>query len=109
MESVNLKAAITLVCLGIILVAVSIPLYFGKIRMNCYYGFRVRKAFESNENWYLINRYGAKSLMCWSAVIIAIGITCVFIDPQAVLTVSKIAFVSVVVPVVQTLYYARSL
>jgi SdpI/YfhL protein family len=109
MESVNVKAAIILVSLGIILVAVSVPLYFGKIRMNYYYGFRIRKAFESDENWYEINRYGAKSLMCWSVVIIAIGITCVFMDSQVVLTVSKIAFASLLVPVVQTLYYARRL
>jgi hypothetical protein len=109
MESVNVKTAITLVCLGIILIAVSIPLYLGKIRMNCYYGFRIRKAFESNDNWYVINKYGAKSLLWWSAVIIAIGITCLFIDPQAVLTLAKIAFVSVLVPVVQTLYFAKRL
>jgi SdpI/YfhL protein family len=76
METVNAKTAVTLVCLGLILIGVSIPLFLGKIKMNCVYGFRIRKAFESEENWYRINRYGAKALMGWSVIIVAIGITC---------------------------------
>ena len=50
MESINVKTAVTLVCLGFILVAVSIPLYLGKIKMNRFYGFRIRNAVESEEN-----------------------------------------------------------
>ena len=109
MESVNVKTAITLVCLGFILIAVSIPLYLGKIKRNYVYGFRIRKALESEENWYSINRYGAKALMSWSVVIMAIGIICLYIEPQHVLTVAKVTFISLLVPVVQTLYYARRL
>jgi len=109
MESVNVKTAITFVCLGSILIAVCLPLYLGKIKMNPVYGFRIRKAFESSENWYKINRYGAKAVMCWSVVIMAIGIMCLFIQPPAVLPAAKIAFVSVLVPVVVTLYYAKRL
>jgi hypothetical protein len=52
METVNAKTAITLICLGFILIGVSIPLLLGKIKMNYFYGFRIRKAFESEENWY---------------------------------------------------------
>ena len=73
MDTVNAKTAVTLVCVGIILIVVSIPLYLGKIKMNSYYGFRFQKAFESEENWFLINRYGAKAMMCWSVIIMAIG------------------------------------
>jgi hypothetical protein len=109
MEPVNLKTAVTLLCLGFILIAVSIPVYLGKIRMNCYYGFRIRKAFESEENWYTINRYGAKALMYWSVVIMAIGIVCLYIEPQSVLTVAKLTFLSVIVPIIQTFRYARRL
>jgi uncharacterized membrane protein len=109
MESVNAKTAVTLVCLGFILIAVSIPVYLGKIKMNRYYGFRIGKAFESEENWYLINRYGAKALMCWSGVIVAIGIACLFIEPQSVLTVANLTFLSVIVPIILTFRYARRL
>jgi hypothetical protein len=109
METVNAKTAVTLICLGTILIAVSIPLYLGKIKMNYFYGFRIRKAFESEENWYAMNRHGAKALMCWSVVIMAIGIACLYIEPQHVLTVAKVGFISLLVPVAQTVWYARRL
>jgi SdpI/YfhL protein family len=78
METVNAKTAATLVCLGLILIGVSIPLLLGKIKMNYFYGFRIRKAFESEENWYEINSYGAKAMIRWSLVIIAAGIACLY-------------------------------
>jgi uncharacterized membrane protein len=109
MEGVNVKTAITLACVGIILIAVSLPLYLGKIKMNGVYGFRIGKAFESEENWYRINRYGAKALMCWALIIMAIGIMCLYIDPQSVLTVAKASFLLLLVPLVQTVLYARRL
>ncbi len=109
METVNAKTAITLVCLGFILIAVSIPLLLGKIKMNRAYGFRIPKAFESEENWYTINSYGAKAIIRWSVVIMAIGIACLYIEPQHVLTVATVSFISLLVPVIQTVYYARRL
>lgn len=109
LETVNAKAAVTLVCLGIILVAVSVPLYLGKIKKNHFYGFRIRKAFESEENWYLVNRYGARALMCWSVIIISVGISCLYIDPRYVLTVTNVAFLSLLAPVFLTLFYAKKL
>jgi hypothetical protein len=109
MATVNVKTAVTLVCLGLILIAVSIPLYLGRIKRNPVYGFRIRKAFESEENWYLINRHGAKARMDWSLVIMAIGIACLYVEPRHVLTVAKIGFLSSLAPTVQTLYYARRL
>jgi hypothetical protein len=109
MESVNAKTAITLICLGFMLIAVSIPLLLGKIKMNRAYGFRIRKAFESEENWYTINSYGAKATIRWSVVIMAIGIACLYIEPQYVLTVAKVGFISLLVPIAQTLWYAKRL
>ncbi|HMK34206.1 MAG TPA: SdpI family protein [Desulfomonilaceae bacterium] len=109
MESVNVKTAVTLVGLGIVVILVSIPLLLGKIKMNCAYGFRIRKAFESEENWYTINRYGSKALMCWGVCVMILGISCLFVAPQSVLTVAKLTFLSVIVPIIQTLRYARRL
>jgi hypothetical protein len=108
-ETVNAKTAVTLICLGVILIAVSLPLYLGKIKMNRLYGFRIRKAFESEKNWYLINRYGAKALMYWSVVLMAAGIACLSIEPLYVLTVANICFISILVPIVQTVWYAKKL
>jgi hypothetical protein len=108
-ETVNAKTAISLVSLGFIVIAVSIPLLLGKIKMNAVYGFRIRKAFESEENWYTINSYGAKALIRWSLAIMAAGIFCFFIEPQHVLTVAKVGFISLLVPIAQTVLYARRL
>jgi hypothetical protein len=109
METVNAKTAVTLVCLGFILIGVSIPLLLGKIKMNYFYGFRIRKAFESEENWYEINSYGAKAMIRWALVIMAAGIACLYVEPQLALTVAKVSFVSVLVPIVQTLLFAKRL
>ena len=109
METVNAKTAVTLICVGVILIAVSLPLYLGKIKMNYLYGFRIRKAFESEKNWYLINRYGAKALLYWSIVLMAAGIVCLSVEPQYVLTVAKICFISILIPIVQTMWYAKKL
>jgi uncharacterized membrane protein len=46
---------------------------FNKIPPNHLYGFRLKKAFESEQNWYAINQYGAKVLIVWSVVMIAAG------------------------------------
>jgi hypothetical protein len=107
MDSVNVKTAITLVCLGILVILVSVPLFLGKVKMNSVYGIRIRKALESEENWYSINRYGAKVLMCWAVAVVIIGIVCLFIEPQAVLTTAKFGFISIVIPIVQILYFAK--
>ncbi len=109
MYSINNKTAITLICLGIIVILVCIPLYFEKIKMNSAYGFRIGKAFESEENWYRINKYGAKVLMFWALAIMVVVIMCLYADPQSVLTVAKITFVSVLVPLAETFRYARRL
>lgn len=109
MYSINVKTAITLACLGIIVILVCIPLYLGKIKMNSAYGFRFGKAFESEKNWYSINKYGAKVLMWWAVAIMVVGLVCLYIDPQSVLTVAKISFVSVATPIVLTFRYARRL
>jgi len=109
MITINEKTAITLVCLGLVLIAVSIPLYLRKVGMNCVYGFRIRKAFENDENWYRINRYGAAALMCWAVVIMAVGIGCLYIEPEYVLMVVKVGFLSVLLPIALTVYFARRL
>jgi hypothetical protein len=65
--------------LGLFFIALSIPLLKGHVKMNRVYGIRVRKAFESDERWYKVNRYGAKQIIIWSLVLIANGIVAFFI------------------------------
>lgn len=109
MVGINEKTCITFVVLGLLVFAASIPLYLGKIRMNPVYGFRMRRAFESEEHWYAINRYGAVTLMWWAAFIMIVGVTCLFVEPQHVPVVAKSGFLSVLIPVVLTMRYAKRL
>ncbi|OPY93221.1 MAG: hypothetical protein A4E73_00336 [Syntrophaceae bacterium PtaU1.Bin231] len=105
--TVHEKAAITLLAVGIVLFLVSIPLYLGKIKRNPIYGFRLAKAFESEENWYAVNRYGAGAMMIWSAVLAAVGMACLYVRPENVMAVSNAGFVSIVIPILLTVLYAR--
>jgi len=107
--SINIKAAVTLVLLGGAIYMVLTPLYRGRVKINPAYGIRIRKAFASEEKWYKINRYGAAVLMYWAAVLVAAGIVCLYIPPQYVLTVAKAGFISIVVPVIGILRYAKKL
>jgi hypothetical protein len=63
------------IAIALLVLATSIPLLKDKVKMNHWYGIRwPRKAFESEENWYRINRYGGRRLILWSVVLIFIGI-----------------------------------
>jgi uncharacterized membrane protein len=107
MWTINEKTFITLTVLGVVIILISIPLYLGKVKRNGIYGFRIRKAFESEQNWYKINRYGAKSLILWAMVLMAVGIICLFIHPQYVLNTAKVGFISIIIPIMLTIAFGR--
>jgi uncharacterized membrane protein len=107
MAAVNIKTAITLTIVGIVIIAVCIPLYLGKIKMNGFYGIRIPKAYESEENWFKVNKYGAGLLMIWGTFVIIAGIVCLALDPQSVLTAAKIIFLSIIIPLVQIFRYGK--
>jgi uncharacterized membrane protein len=109
MLSINEKTCITFLILGLVIIMVCFPLYLGKIKRNIVYGFRIRKAFESDQNWYEINRYGAKSLIIWAVFLMAAGIMFLFIGPESVLTAAKISFISIIVPILLTIAYSKKL
>lgn len=58
---------------ALLFIAVSIPLYRGRVPMNPWYGFRIPKSFESPRHWYLINRYGAARLILYSLFLLVFG------------------------------------
>ena len=61
------------ILIALIVFILSIPLFRGKVSRNFLYGIRTSKALESDENWYKINKYGAKQLMIWSIPLALIG------------------------------------
>jgi hypothetical protein len=79
MNSENIYLGSTILALSMLFIAISIPLVKRKIKMNPWYGVRIPKSFESEENWYKINAYGGKRLIAWSSLLLLIGIAAFFI------------------------------
>lgn len=48
---------------GLLLIAVSVPLKNRKVGMNGLYGVRIPHSFESEESWYSLNEYFGKRAM----------------------------------------------
>ncbi len=63
---------------GVLIVAVCIPLLMRRIKMNRWYGFRIKKSFESEENWYEVNEMGARIFIVWSFLLILGGLSAFF-------------------------------
>lgn len=62
-----------LLLVGILCIILAVSLLMGKIKMNRTYGFCIKKAFESEDNWNRINTYGAKHTLFWGVVLGMVG------------------------------------
>jgi uncharacterized membrane protein len=54
----RLETLIPLVLMGLLFVALGVPLALGKVPPNPWYGFRVAKTLRSRELWYASNAHG---------------------------------------------------
>lgn len=81
MEKINIILGISNVACGLIVGGSAIPLIKEKVKMNHFYGVRFAKSFETEENWYKINKKGGKLLLSWSIVILMLGVSC-FLLPK---------------------------
>jgi uncharacterized membrane protein len=70
---------ITNVGVSILLIALAVPLLKGLVAPNSWYGVRIPKSLASAENWYRINRYGAKQLVGWSGVSLVVTVSGFFL------------------------------
>lgn len=77
--TINILIASSFIFVGVLIFILGIPLFLGRIKMNRIYGARFKKSFESDENWYKINKYSGKWMMIWSIPITIIGVICFFI------------------------------
>ena len=59
---------------GVLFMTLGIPLALRRVGMNHLYGFRFKAAFRSEEAWFLINAYGGRQLIFWSACMILSGV-----------------------------------
>lgn len=98
---------------GILLIVISIPLVMRKVPMNKLYGVRLKKSFESDENWYKINAYGGKHLILWATVLVLIGIGTSFIpleEDSRTITLIASTPALIFIPVMIAIFrYARKL
>jgi hypothetical protein len=97
---------------GLFFMLSCIPLVRRRIKMNDLYGFRISKAFESEQNWYDINEYGARKTMGWSIFTFISGVAAFFISFEddsmlSWLWVTLPISLTAIVPIVQTFKYSK--
>lgn len=101
---------------AILFIILSIPLIMRKVKMNRFYGVRIKKSFESEENWYTLNAYGGKQLAVWSIPLILAGVLCFFVpiteqnnDLMSIILCVVPITACIAVVVIRILAYARKL
>ena len=58
-----LALVIVFILIGLLMVALSIPLIRGKVSPNVWYGFRIRLTHENPDIWYPANAYAGRLLL----------------------------------------------
>ena len=107
-----MKAAWVNLVLGLVLLGFSIPMWLEKVPMNRWYGVRIQKSFESEENWYRINRFGGMLGVLTGLAIALVGVACLLWPPAGQGLELLLLFVpsALVLPwLVATLWYASKL
>ena len=69
----RIALALTFSGVGLLFVALAIPLIRGKVRPNRAYGVRIPAAFASEEAWYRINRHGGFCLLGFGLANLLLG------------------------------------
>lgn len=111
MEKINLVLGISNIACALIVGGLAIPMIKEKVKMNHFYGVRFAKSFESDENWYKINKKGGILLFKWSIAILLVGLSC-FVLPEisgALIWVYGLAPLAYVIACIQSYNYARKL
>ncbi len=113
----NVILGLSNIGVAVLLIAVSVPLIHRRVKMNNFYGVRIPKAFESEENWYKINEYGGRQLVLWSCVLAFSGVVTFFLPfgptekpgDTLVLIAALMPLLVLVPAIVQILLYARKI
>jgi hypothetical protein len=98
---------------GSILMLLSIPMIYKKIKPNGLYGFRVKRTLENPEIWYAVNSYSGKWLFATGFIVILASIILNYVpgislDTYALsaLAIFSIAFV---IAIIASVRYMNSL
>ncbi len=111
MSTLNLVVGLALVLSALTTVAISIPLLLGKVKRNTFYGVWSAAAFESEDAWLRINRYGATRLIVWSVPVLAVGVAALFVSfegrPWLAVVLGLLPAVFLTVPVFEVRRFVR--
>jgi len=107
-------AILGLMCMvtGVLVAVLCYPLLLGKIKLNHWYGFRFAKSYESEEAWYVVNRYGARQMIAWCAPLAAFGAVILTWPPapgSMMFWIAVVAPMVLLVPCYTTWRWARRL
>ena len=69
------------IAIGILVIALSIPLLMGRVPMNRWYGTRLPESYTSEANWYAVNRYGAIRMTWYGIAVILVGVAVLRVPP----------------------------
>ncbi len=69
------------ILLGALFTILLLPLWLGKVKMNHIYGIPLTESFQSEENWYKINKYAASRLIIWSVSMVVLGVIILAFGP----------------------------
>lgn len=68
---------------AVVAITAALPLIKGKVKMNPWYGVRIPAAFESEAQWFEINRHGGRLLLIWGMAIAATALAGAFLPRSA--------------------------
>lgn len=113
MHLINIIYCCTYAIIGILIIGLSIPLVKDKIKKNYWYGFRIPKAYTSDENWYAINRYGGQRFIRWGPLFFCFSILSLIVPLESSATITILfGFLPVIIilfPIIEVLIYARKI
>ena len=75
-QSDRLVLLIVFVAAGLLLAVLALPMAYGKVPPNPWYGFRVKTTLENEAVWYPANAFAGKRLFWVGAAVCSLGWSC---------------------------------
>jgi SdpI/YfhL protein family len=106
----NASSAVLLLGFAVLIAFLSLPLFYEKIPPNWFYGFRIPRAFEYEDNWYRINKYIARRMLQVSIILCVSGGACLFVaQPLNRLVAVGLLMICACLAIIDSLRYASYL
>ncbi|MDT7602020.1 MAG: SdpI/YfhL protein family [Acidobacteriota bacterium] len=83
------------VAVGVLFVALGIPLWRGRVRPNFWYGCRTRKTLSDERVWYAVNRVTGRDLIIAGAAITACALCVLLFARDANTTATSVVMLCV--------------